>query len=206
MKNVFFLLMFCFVFTAWGQHDEAHVDELTQEFKQKLTDRGVSSYFSAKRYCSGRIEMFKIGDTMCTSKGTYYEVYMIWQEEGQAFLKKIDNCGLYYSVELEDGSIYDNFISQVSDLIIEEVKHYKSESYTGKPALRKKAEPCFRKYQFTYGENSFSKSYNLFDISNASDGRNLNYDHNQSLKVVKLDAKLDELLAKYEVGMRRQLK
>jgi len=149
--------------------------------------------------------MFKLPERMCTSKGTYFEVYVVWMEENGAFIKKIDNCSLYYSTALLDNKLYDYFISNSNALEHEKVKNYKSSTYTGKPELRKNPQPCFRSFQFTQGETTFSSSYNLFDISNDSDGVNLNYESNIQLNVVILDAMLDEVLAVSEEKMKRQI-
>ncbi|MEL6811752.1 MAG: hypothetical protein AAFP76_10495 [Bacteroidota bacterium] len=207
MKRFLTLVALSVVIMAGAQNDEAYVDELTSDFTQKLTERGIDQYFVAKRYCSGKIEMFQIGreKKLCTSRGTYYEVYVVWKEEEIVRLKKMDNCGLFYSLELVNEVLYDLFDSRKSALKSEEVKHYKSASYTGEPELRKKPQPCFRAFQFTYGSEQYSKSYNLFDLSNEVEGDNLNYDHNQKLTVVQLDRHLDEILSTSEAQLRRQL-
>ncbi len=205
MKKIIFLLAIFFTSLGFGQNDEGYVDELTLEFTKKLTERNITNYYTVKRYCSGRIEMFKLPKRICTSKGTYYELYVVWMEKNGAFVKKIDNCSLYYSVPLSDSKLYDFFISNLTALKSEEVRNYKSATYSGKPELRKKPQPCFRSFQFTNGETTFSRSYNLFDISNDSDGKNLNYEFNSQLKVVLLDAMLDVVLAISEEKMKRQI-
>jgi hypothetical protein len=205
MKKIIFLLAICFTSFGFGQNDEVYVDELTLAFTKKLTERNITNYYTVKRYCSGRIEMFKLPERICTSKGTYYEVYVVWMEEYGAFIKKIDNCSLYYSVRLSDNKLYDFFNSNLTALKSEDVRNYKSATYSGKPELRKKPQPCFRSFQFTNGEATFSKRYNLFDISNDSDGKNLNYEFNSQLKVVILDAMLDAVLAISEEKMKRQI-
>jgi hypothetical protein len=205
MKKIIFLLAICFTSFGFGQNDEVYVDELTLAFTKKLTERNITNYYTVKRYCSGRIEMFKLPERICTSKGTYYEVYVVWMEEYGAFIKKIDNCSLYYSVRLSDNKLYDFFISNLTVLKSEDVRNYKSATYSGKPELRKKPQPCFRSFQFTKGEATFFKRYNLFDISNDSDGKNLNYEFNSQLKVVILDAMLDAVLAISEEKMKRQI-
>ena len=205
MKKIILLLAICFTGLGFGQNDEGYVDELTLEFTKKLTERNIMNYYTVKRYCSGRIEIFKLPERICTSKGTYFEVYVVWKEEDGAFIKKIDNCSLYYSVPLSDNKLHEFFISNLTTLKSEEIKNYKSATYTGKPELRKKPQPCFRSFQFTNGETTFSKSYNLFDISNDSDGKNLNYEFNSQLKVVILDAMLDAVLAVSEEKMKRQI-
>lgn len=205
MKKIVLLSAICITSLGFGQNDEGYVDDLTQEFTQKLGERNITNYYTVKRYCSGRIEMFKLPGRVCTSKGTYFEVYVVWKEEDGAFIKKIDNCSLYYSVRLSDDKLYDFFISNRHALESEVVKKYKSATYSGEPELRKKPQPCFRSFQFTEGETTYSKSYNLFDISNDSDGENLNYEFNNRLKVVILDSMLDEVLAVSEDKMKRQI-
>ncbi len=49
--------------------------------------------------------MFRINGKMCISKGTYYEMYVFWNEQGIDYLKKFDNCGQFETVELNDTSL-----------------------------------------------------------------------------------------------------
>jgi len=205
MKKIIMLLVMSISIAATSQNDEAYVDALTQEFTQKLSDRGINNYYAAKRYCLGRIEMFEIGDKFCTSKESYFQVYIVWKEEGKVFIKKIDNCGLFYSLELSNTHLFDFFSTNFETLKNEAVKKYKSATYTGIPELRKNPQPCFRSFLFTENEITFNKSYNLFDISNDSDGANLNYDYNNALKLVLLDAKLEKVLVASEEKMKRQI-
>jgi hypothetical protein len=206
MKKIILLLSLFIGVAASAQNDEAYVDELTQQFAQKLADRGISDYFTAKRYCSGKIEMFQIGreKKLCTSRGTYYEVYVVWKEEEQAFLKKIDNCGMFYSIELDDDALYDFYVTNKETLLSETVKNYKSASFTGTPELRKNPQPCFRGFGFPHDGAVVTKKYNLYEL-NEGNGDNLNYEYNSQLNIVALDAKLDEVLANSEATMRRQL-
>lgn len=206
MKKLMLLLSLSIAVTALGQNDEAYVDDLTNQFTAKLTERGISNYFVAKRYCSGKIEMFEIGRErkLCTSRGTYYQVYVVWKEEGEEFIKKIDNCGLFYSTELAGAKIYDFYESNQAALLSETIKNYKSASFTGTPELRKNPQPCFRSFWFLEEGLLVEKSYNLYEL-NDGDGDNLNYEYNSQLKIVALDAMLDEILANSEATMKRQL-
>ena len=205
MKKALIICMLVLTVVAVAQNDEAYVDSLTKEFTQKLVERDITNYFTVKRYCSGKIEMFQIGKErkMCTSKGTYYKVFVVWKEEQTVHVKKIDNCGLFYSISLIDSNLFDFFVQNKTDLATEEVKQYKSATYTGKPELRKQPQPCFRSFSFTETRNTSEVSYNLFDISNKED--NLNFDDNNQRKVVILDTKLDAILDASEVKMKRQL-
>jgi len=205
MKNIFVICAFLIAGLMQGQNDEAFVDELVQQFKQKLTERSITDFYTVKRYCSGKIEMFQIGKErkMCSSKGTYYMVFVVWKEEGVARIKKIDNCGLFYTVPLANTELYAFFDQNRSALASETIKQYKSASYTGKPELRKQPQPCYRSFAFTMNGVTSEVSYNLFDISKPED--NTNYEYNNSRKAVELDAKLDAILAQKEAGMKRQI-
>ncbi|HPF12509.1 MAG TPA: hypothetical protein PKW08_12330 [Flavobacteriaceae bacterium] len=195
MKTLFLLIGLLVATSGFAQNDEAYVNQLTNQFTQKLGDRGIHDYFVAKRYCSGTIEMFKIAGKMCTSKGTYYEVYVVWNDNGKDYMKKIDNCGLFHSQELSDTSLTDFYKKEWPAIKDDEVKPYASESYTGEPELRKKVQPCYRDFQFQMGEVSTTKSFNLFAIGNDSEGKNRNYTFNQTLKLVQLNTLMDDVLS-----------
>jgi hypothetical protein len=205
MKKVLIICTLLLTVGAFAQNDEAYVDTLTTEFTEKLVERNITQFFTVKHYCSGKIEMFQIGKEkkMCSSKGTYYKVFVVWKEDDTVRIKKIDNCGLFYSVSLTDTDLFDFFDQNQDALASEEVKKYKSATYTGKPELRKQPQPCFRSFRFTEAENTTGITYNLFDLSNEKD--NLNFEHNSQRKAVLLDAKLDAILATSEGTMRRQL-
>lgn len=203
-STLIWLCLFC-VSGLWAQRDEAYVKTEVETFVSSLAERGIKKYFHTRRYCSGNIEMFVINGKNCMSKGTYYESYIFWAEGEQAYVKKIDNCGLYLSVALQDDAILKFAREHVVGMEQEEVKPYKSETYTGTPEQRKPVQPCFREYDFATGNEAFSKQFNLFDISNDSDGKNLNYDHNQALKLIKLNGLIDQLIVTEKRSFKRQI-
>lgn len=205
MRTIFLWLCLISVSTTWAQQDEAFVKSEVDRFVDKLAERGITKYFQARRYCSGNIEMFTINGKPCMSRGTYIESYVFWAEEDQAYVKKFDNCGLFLSVALNDDKALRYASEQIVHIEAEEVKAYESEAYTGQPQLRKPVQPCFREFDFALGNEAFSKGFNLFDISNDSDGRNLNYEHNQALKLIKLNGMIDALLASEKRSFKRQI-
>lgn len=194
MRTVCFFLAFSYTLMANAQHDEAYVDDLTNDLVQKLTEGGVESYFIAKRYCAGAMRMIMLGDKMCASKGTYYEVYLVYEEAGQGFMQKVDNCGVFEKVAIADTFLSQFMVREWPALKDDIVKPYLSETYTGTPELRKTPQPCFRSFTFHKGTQTFEKEFNLFDISNDSDGANKNYTFNQTLKLVKINTLMDEIL------------
>jgi len=102
---------------SFAQNDEAYVNSLISEFTQSLKNRNIDTFFITERYCLGKTRIFTLENgRMCTSQGTYYEVYVFWQEEGKSFIKKIDNCGLLSSLELANDQIFAFVSSNSKDL------------------------------------------------------------------------------------------
>jgi hypothetical protein len=194
MRLIFFLLTLSISLQSYAQHDEAYVNELTGNLVQKLSDSGVENYFVANRYCAGSMRMILLGDKMCASKGTYYEVYLIYEQEGNGYIQKVDNCGIFEKLMLPNTQI-PQFVNREWPALKDDiVKPYHSESYTGIPELRKTPESCFRRFTFYKGSKSFEKTFNVYDISNGSEGLNKNYTFNQTLKLVQLNTMIDEVL------------
>ncbi len=194
MKPLFLILAFGISLVNYAQNDEAYVNELIESLTQKLAQDSVETYFVAKRYCAGSMKMIMMGDKMCASKGTYYETYLVYEQDGMSYIQKIDNCGIFEKVSLSNNVIPQFMSNEWPALKDDIVKPYHSETYTGVPELRKTPQPCFRSFLFYKGTKSFEKEFNLFDISNDSDGPNKNYAFNQTLKLVQLNAMMDEIL------------
>ncbi len=205
MKNVIIAIALVFSSLSMAQNDEAYVESLVSEFTSKLESRNITSWFVNNRYCSGTIEMFQLDNgRMCTSKGTYVEAYLFWKDEGKPMIKKFDNCGMYYSLELSNAEAIEFLYANVSDLESGIVKKYNSESLDGTPKLRTEVHNCFRDFKFAVENDSFGQTYNLFDLTNDSESPNTNFEYNNNLKVVKLDKLLDSFITEMEPKFRRQ--
>ncbi|GAB5400032.1 MAG: hypothetical protein Aureis2KO_16170 [Aureisphaera sp.] len=181
-----------------GQNDMAYVQQLTDEFTQKLKERDIQDYMVTQHVCSGKIEMFKIDGKMCVTKDTYVESYVLWKEDGQTFLKKIDNCGLFHSIPLQDDTLYETYMANRGEMMKEKVGKYKSETYGKIPAVRRKVQPCGRVFMMEGTTGSARKAFSLFDISNESEGgKNLNYESNMKLKIVEFNEMISEEITKH---------
>ncbi|NND61751.1 MAG: hypothetical protein HKN48_01015, partial [Flavobacteriaceae bacterium] len=178
--------------------------KLTSEFTQKLSERNIEQYAVSKRHCSGTIEMFQINGKVCSSQGSYFEVYVIWKEEDTSFVKKIDNCGLYLSIPLPNHSISEFITENHDSMKEEEVKNYEIASQLSGPISRTTVQPCFREVSVTHANMSHNIKYNLFDLSNDGLEKNINYDYNNSLHMVMLDTKISEVIKTHQNKFRRQ--
>lgn len=205
MKKLIFL---CFVFGSTvtiAQNDKNYVDGLVSEFTKSLENRGIDAYFYLNKYCDGTTEMFKLSDgNMCVSKGTYYEVYVFWNEGNQSMIKKIDNCGLYFSLPLTTSKPLNFVKNNTRQLENGKVKNYKVKTPENVPAKSAKVHSCHRVFMFTIEDESFGQTYNLYDLTNESKYENLNFEHNYNLEIVALEKVIDSVILEVESNFRRQ--
>ncbi len=202
MKKILLYIFLSIGVLGYAQNDLNFVTQLTKELNDKLKAKGIDTFFNYKKYCAGEIQIFQIKGKTCVTTDTYYEVFVVWNEQGVDYIQKVDNCGLYRKVKLSNTELTDFYAKEFAALKDDVVKPYRSETYTGKPELRKEVEPCFQGIEFNKGTQNFQKEFNLFDISNNSDGANKNYAFNQGLKLIELYYMLDGVVVFNE--FRRQ--
>jgi len=194
MKKLIICILWLLPMIPFAQNDEAFVDQQVLEFTEDLKAKGVVQYFVYKSYCEGETQMIKLNDKLCISKGTFYQSYVVWTEEGMDRIKKFDNCGSFYIANLGDTSISEFYKKEWPALIDDEVKPYRSATYTGKPELRKTPQPCFREFVLHSELKEAQKKFNLFEISNDSEGENLNFKFNRTLKLVELYERMERII------------
>ncbi len=208
MKYTSFYFLFFFGIVSAisvAQNDKAYVEELVSEFTKSLESRAIDDYFYRYKYCNGTIEMFTLEEgKMCVSKGTYYEVYVFWKERNQPMIKKIDNCGLYFSLPLWNSKILEFVELMRQPLGKRVVKKYEVENPENVPVQSSKVHPCFRSFQFKNENNSFGQTYNLYDLTNESKYENLNFEYNNDLEIIALEKVIESTLSEMESKFRRQ--
>ncbi len=202
------LLLFLFgIISAFSvaQNDKVYVDSLVSDFTKSLESRNIDEYFYMNKYCDGTTEMFKLEDgSMCISKGTYYEVYVFWKEENQPMIKKIDNCGLYFSLPLRNSKILEFVNLMRQSLEKRVVKKYEVKNPENVPSQNAEVHPCFRNFQFRNENNSFGQTYNLYDLTNESKYENLNFEYNNDLEIIALEKEIESALSEMKSKFRRQ--
>jgi hypothetical protein len=206
MKYILLGVLLLLSSLSYAQHDETYVDKLVSEFTTNLKNRNINTYLLSKRYCEGRIEIFKLENgRMCSSKGTYYAVYVFWEEGDKAMIKKIDNCGLFYSLELNDDGVMAFIIQHKNEIKNNPVKPYKMATAASGPISSTEIHSCKREVTFQDDlATSLEQSYRLFDLTNDAKEANLNYASNNRLKVVELDKLMGTTIEQMENKFRRQ--
>ena len=149
MKKLIVLLFVITGSISVAQNDKAYVESLVSDFTSNLKKNSVNDYFYMYKFCDGHIEMFNLENgRICTSKGTYYEVYVFWKDGDKAMVNKIDNCGVFNSVLLDDVALIDFVNTNTKQLKKGEVKKYAVKNPENVPAQRTEIHSCKRKFQF----------------------------------------------------------
>jgi len=202
-----FALLLALILGGWAmaQQDEAALKERVAQFTNTLEQQGIERYFTTTRYCIGSVQMVTLPNgNRCVAQGTYKQVYIFWQEQaGTTSVKKIDNCGLFETLTLEDGGLYQFFVDHLNVLQDEEVKPYEVANPENRPTSRTQVYPCRREFTFTDDQNTVAKKFRLYDLTNASEQQNINYAHNSALKLVALENKISAMLTAQGDRFRR---
>lgn len=206
MKNIFLsTLVFLTSFWALAQRDLAFVNQQVDAFSKELAIEGVQNWMWTMRYCDGGTQMFRMPDgSNCFSKGTYYALYLFYPNgEDKMKVKKFDNCGSFYPIDLSDNSILTTMSSSWAELEKEEVKPYRAETRSTSPEQRTAIHNCRRQLQFKNKDQRLDKLYNLFDL--VEEG-NLSYQSNSNLNLIKLDDQMGQLIDQLESNLKREMK
>lgn len=189
----------------FAQRDKNYVDSLLIEVTSGLKAGGVTTYVVSKRYCDGEVAIFNLGDDkICISDGTYIGVYIFWDENGKNLVKKLDNCGLFRTLELTDGIVLDFMEQNKEDVQSHPIRPYTIESKLGGPSRSTATYPCARELLYESPEMSLEQSFHLFDLTNEALERNLYYEYNNTHKAAELEKLLTKVISELDTQFQRQ--
>lgn len=206
MKNLLFTILFFLSTICVAQNDLVRVNNLVSECTTSLQNKNINTYLISKRYCIGNVEIFQLpSGKLCFSKGTYYAVYIFWIEEEKYMIKKIDNCGMFETLELNNSNVIDFVDIYKEDIQKNPVKHYEFSSKDSGPLQRTEIHSCAREIEYRNGNGVvITQNYNLFDITNDALEENINYAYNNGLNTVELDKMMSYEIEQIDDLFRRQ--
>ncbi len=200
MKKI--LLFFTLIIAAIGfaQNDEAFVDNQVSQKMAELELQQNPEYFFRKDYCEGNIQMFNLPDgKLCTSKSTYYSVYLFWKEDENIMkLQKFDNCGSFIPISISRKKTIEKIFKNKQALKQGEVKPYEGEKIDENAFGNMSVKSCHKEYKFVFDGKPFEKSFREFDLTSDSKYKNVNAEHNNSLELIKLDILISEMFKDME--------
>lgn len=200
MKKTLVLFTFLIVTVGLAQNDEAFVDSLVAQKMAELEMQQNPEYFFRKEYCDGNIQMFRMRDgKLCTSKSTYYAVYVFWREGADVVkLQKFDNCGRFMPISISRKKTTEKIFKNKDALKNGEVRPYKGEKIDTNAFGNMAVQSCHKEYKFVFDGKSFEKRFSEFDLTNDSKYKNVNAEHNNALELIKLDTVISEMIKNYD--------
>lgn len=193
------LLLFVLILNTslnYGQGDKAVMDSVIASYVNTVKEDGATSVFSMKQYCDGEVRMFVLKDgSRCTSKGTYIEAFVFYKKDDVTRISKMDNCGAFAEQTLADNSLMEYYDSNVAAIQNKKVKPFETAMPNEQPKSRTAVYRCHRDFVFYGASGELTSNYSLYQLSNDGDQPNLNYQYNNALEVVSLEAKIQEQLA-----------
>jgi len=184
---------------TFSQTAERKIDSLIKISVSKLKTEGIKELFYIKKYCIGedrKIDPNK--PTECTTNEVYIEVYIFWKITNQKWIQKIDNCGIFKPIKMNNSECFDFFIEQNQKLSKETVTKYMTQENKDNNEYLSVVHSCFRFFKFYTKSNTFSKTIDLFDLSSNLDDENLNYESNKRLKLIRLNTLCNESILEIE--------
>ncbi|MEM0518746.1 MULTISPECIES: hypothetical protein [Aequorivita] len=199
MKKLLFLFTLVSAI-GFSQNDEAYVDSLVAQKFAELELQQNQEYFYRKDYCLGKVMIFNMPDgNLCTSSSTYYAVYVFWKESDSVLkIQKFDNCGSFRPIPISRSKVFIKAIEDKEALMTGEVLPYKGEQVDENATGNMSVQSCHKAYKFVLDGEPFEKKFREYDLTNESKYKNVNAEHNNSLKLIKLDALLSELIKSFE--------
>ncbi|RFN58375.1 hypothetical protein [Marixanthomonas ophiurae] len=178
---------------------------IISDMTETLANQNIENYFYTNRTCLGETRIITLNDQKkCFTNGNFSEYYLFWQEDSTTYITKADNCGPFIKLKLSNNDLFDFFMENRQALENNSVKEYTVANPENAPTQRTKVYPCSHEFSFTTAMGTFTQKFKEFDVTNDSKQSNLNYEHNQQLKLIALDKMIDTVISETANKLRRQ--
>ncbi|MBC7555790.1 MAG: hypothetical protein H7195_02390, partial [Chryseobacterium sp.] len=110
------------------------------------------------------------------------------------YLQRFDNCGNYYSLEIDNKNLLE-FMKDYFEIVKKEkVKRY----HLNKETFTLIDHSSFNEYLFSKNGNEIYNYFDVYNLSTKSESPNIYYSYNQSLKIVKLTYLIENEIEKLD--------
>ncbi len=118
--NIFLILLCVQTFSQ----DQFSFDWNGKDFINELKNNGIDSIYSVKSYCVGVIQLtVNKNDSICDHKDwRYFDLYIFWNNKGEKFAKKFNNCFEYEKVKLDSINFTKYFEKNEATIINERIE------------------------------------------------------------------------------------
>jgi len=150
------------------------------------------SYIGLKKYCVGGVRIEMPNEKDCKNCYSENDIYIFWTNENKSYVQKFDNCSEFNIVEIFDFKPTDFLKNNTTQLQTESVKRYQVDKET----YMSVSHSCFRNYILNDGKIKYEKKFDIFDLT--GENENLNFKTNNSLQLIKLNNKLNDIISELE--------
>jgi hypothetical protein len=185
MKNIILFFLFS---TNLISAQETDINTIVSKQIKDLTENKISEFFIVEKYCNGCIKLIKANEPDC-DYGTSM-LYVFWKDKSGSYFRKIDKCNSP-KIKIPD-EIIKNYRLNINEIEKENVKDYQ----TAKDSYVTISHSTFSKFYFMFNGNLIVKQFDDFDLTTEEHSPNMNYEYNNSLKLIKLVKTCDEVILK----------
>lgn len=171
---------------------ETDIDTIVSKQIKYLTENKISEFFIVEKYCNGCIKLIKANEPDC-DYGTS-RLYVFWKDKSESYFRKIDKCNSA-KIKIPD-EIIKNYILNINEIEKENVKDYQ----TGKDSYVTVSHSTFSKFYFMINGNLIVKQFDDFNLTTDDYSPNMNYEYNNSLKLIKLGKTCDKIILKKKIS------
>ncbi|UAB80783.1 hypothetical protein INR76_11780 [Marixanthomonas sp. SCSIO 43207] len=206
MKSILVCIVLVFSSFCSAQYNNELVPlSIVTEMTKTLKKQNIDTYFYVNKTCLGETRIIKMNDgTNCFTSGNFSEYYLFWQKNDTTYISKADNCGPFIKLKLDDTTMFNFFLKHKDAIQNNSVKKYEVANPENAPTQRTKVHPCSQEFSFTTAMGTFTQKFDEFDLTNDSKQKNLNYEYNQQLKLIELEAMIDQIILETADSLRRQ--
>ena len=194
MHKLLIVILLLIFNLSFGQEKIDPTESLINKLKAELDEQNVSNFFALKCITYGSNYIFDMDDpNACDPNGVYFTIYAFWNNGKESYIKKFDNCGGFNSIKLPDSKAMDFYNSNYNKLKMQKVGSYKVKpdsiakgkiySFTSETD-----HSPLRYYWFYQSSSEFEKKFDKYHLTTEPDIKNLNYESNNNLAIVKLNA------------------
>lgn len=182
-KTTIFLFLFIFNLIS---AQETEIDSIISYEIKSLEKNKISTFFIIEKSCTGCIKLIRENEPDC-NYGTS-KLFVFWKENDGSYFRKIDKCNSS-KIKISD-EIFNDFLLKTNRIKNENVIPYQ----TGKNSYISISHSTFSEFYFMIDKKIERKRYDHFNLTNEQEKPNINFKHNNSLALIKLDKVCEQII------------
>ena len=204
MQKSLIIILFLISNLIFGQDKSDPTESFVTKFKSEMMKENISNFFIVKHISPGNTRIIELKDpNSCNENGYYFVMYAFWENGNETWIKKYDNCGEFKNVKLTNSKPIKFYKKNIESLKINDVQPYifKPDSIAnGKKYsfISGRTHTAHRYFWFFQDSTEFEKKFDKYNLETEKNNKNLNYELNNNLSIVKLNIICEEIINEME--------